>query len=218
MADVFISYARKTLKRVRRVADGLIAEGRDVWWDNRLEVGSPFGLVIDKELDKAKRVLVAWSEPARGSTWVYGEATRAWEDGKLVQVMMERVRIPVPFNALHAVDMSNWKGEPDERSWIDLRRALDSEKGSSGDSRQLAPPTFVRPQPPGVAPIIGALVLATSLGSSALLIATRASIVRPAIFSTLAFLAFSVNVVLLALALVKSLRTDTRSRGPSGDE
>jgi hypothetical protein len=84
MADLFLSYAREDRGVAERLAAALEAEGYSVWWDRHLTGGSEFARDIERELNAAGVVLVAWSDAARESPWVKDEAAVGQEAGKLV--------------------------------------------------------------------------------------------------------------------------------------
>jgi len=56
MADIFISYSRKDLSRVRVLADALSAHGWSVGWDRRIPTGRTFDQVIAEALGSARCV------------------------------------------------------------------------------------------------------------------------------------------------------------------
>ena len=110
MTDVFMSYARSHKDKVRVIATNLESAGRDVWWDEDLRGGAFYGATIEDKIEMAGRVLVAWSGAAGRSVWVRREALEALDARKLVQIQLDRSRLPVPFNALHAIDFAEWHG------------------------------------------------------------------------------------------------------------
>ncbi len=107
MADVFISYSRLDHERVKPIADRLSSLGYSVWWDKPLREGQAFVDETERQIDDARAVLAVWSNNARNSTWMYGEAHRAFDVGKLVQLRLDHVTPPAPFDALTSADMSN---------------------------------------------------------------------------------------------------------------
>ena len=109
MADVFISYARAD----RVAADLLLAQldqsGRSVFLDRvRLQPGKPWEPAIKTELRTARCVLVLWSRNSVESSWVRSEANSGFIRGRLVQVLIEPVRLPEPFASIEAVDLVDW--------------------------------------------------------------------------------------------------------------
>jgi hypothetical protein len=110
MSDIFLSYAREDQVWVERLASHLEKSGWSVWWDRRLQAGDPFDGVIEREVEAARVVLVLWSTHSVNSVWVKAEATAAQHQNKLVPVLIEPVRIPIPFNAFHTADLTGWDG------------------------------------------------------------------------------------------------------------
>ncbi|MCB1896893.1 MAG: TIR domain-containing protein [Zoogloeaceae bacterium] len=122
--DVFISYAREDRVSVERLAERLHAAGWTVWWDSSLRAGEAFADTIAGRIDAASIVLVLWSSHAAASQWVKAEAMAAQQQSKLLPVMVERIPLPVPFNAFHTVDLSTWDGAPDDSRLLALLAEL----------------------------------------------------------------------------------------------
>jgi hypothetical protein len=117
MADVFVSYSRANRDRIVTVSDNLEESGYSVWWDRALAPGDDYAMLIEQQIDAAPCVVVAWSETARQSLWVRAEANEALDAGKLVQINLDRTRVPLPFSALNFVDFSAWGGVRTEECW-----------------------------------------------------------------------------------------------------
>lgn len=119
MADVFISYSRQDHERVLPIADRIASLGYSIWWDKHLRAGQRFVDEIERELDGARAVLTAWSHNARNSTWVYAESSRGLDADKFLQVRLDNVQLPLPFDALQVCDMSRGRAQ-----WSQLEGAL----------------------------------------------------------------------------------------------
>jgi hypothetical protein len=117
MADVFVSYSRANRDRIVTVSDNLEEAGYSVWWDSALAPGDDYALLIEQQIDASRCVVVAWSETARQSLWVRAEANEALDAGKLVQINLDRTRLPLPYSALNFVDFSAWGGVRTEECW-----------------------------------------------------------------------------------------------------
>ena len=145
MADVFISYARSDRKRIEPIAHRLNELGYQVWWDRGIVPGSAFLDDINRELDQARCVLVAWSKHSHASDWVAAESLRGLETDRLVQVCIEPIRLKVPFNAIHYADLT---GGASDEDWQSLRQAIDTKLGSTSGTasnishKAAAPPTI----------------------------------------------------------------------------
>lgn len=124
MADIFISYARVDRDRIERLAAALEGEGYSVWWDRNIVGGSEFSHEIEKELDAAKAVIVAWSETSVKSRWVRDEAGSAAEAAKLIPVDIDGTGAPMGFKQYHAIDLDGWNGKPEAAAFHDVARAV----------------------------------------------------------------------------------------------
>ena len=123
MSDVFISYARSTEPVARQVAESLRRLGYSVWLDDQLPAHRAYSDVIEERLRAARSVVVIWSADAVKSEWVRSEAALAREGRKLVQLTVDRARLPMPFDQIQCADLSDWSGRPDSPGW---RQVTDS--------------------------------------------------------------------------------------------
>jgi len=125
VADVFISYKRDQRERVQALAKLLreAPEPFSVWFDANLEAGrgEGFDAEIDREVTSAYCVLACWTPAAVRSVYVRAEAKKGLERDVLVPVLLEKCTLPVPFNAIDAVDLTRWLGDADDPGW---RRAV----------------------------------------------------------------------------------------------
>lgn len=110
MSDVFISYKRENLAAVQHIVEGLRSAGLSVWYDQDIAPDAPWEATIERELEAAKVVIVAWSEAAVTSENVKAEARRARNQGKLIQVFVEACSPPLFFGERQGVDLSSWSG------------------------------------------------------------------------------------------------------------
>ena len=117
MADVFLSYARPSLKDAMRIADCLRAAGYSVWYDESLPAHRAYTDVIAEQLDAASAVLVLWCTESANSQWVRSEANRARETGRLVQLRLDDARLPMPFDQIQCADLRRWGGDCSTAGW-----------------------------------------------------------------------------------------------------
>ena len=117
MADVFLSYARPSQDDATRIADCLRSAGYSVWFDENLPAHRAYTDVISEQLDSAAAVLVLWSGEAAASHWVRSEANRGRETGRLVQLRLDDVRLPMPFDQVQCADLRRWKGNCRSPGW-----------------------------------------------------------------------------------------------------
>lgn len=167
MADVFVSYARGDEPLARAIAEHLEAAGFSTWWDSALLPHNSFANVIEDEIRQAKAVLVVWSEAAVKSQWVRAEAELARGDGKLIQISVDRSRIPLPFNQYQTADLSRWRGDAADGQW---RKVLASVAHFVGNSASSAAPASTTPAARGRRPGARKAMLAAA-GAAVLVLA-----------------------------------------------
>lgn len=129
MADVFLSYERTNADLISHLVDVLREHGVSVWWDRSIEHNADFGAEIDREIDRAKVVVICWSATSVASTWVRGEAIRALDQNKDVGVMLEKCVLPTPFNTKNQIGLSGWSGDADHPSVLNLIGVLGTRLG-----------------------------------------------------------------------------------------
>lgn len=123
MADIFLSYKREDEVRAGRLVRALGAAGLNIWWDRGLPGGESWRTNIQSALDAAKCVIVIWTSQSvdQGGDFVRDEAGQAKARGILVPVILERgVRPPLGFGELQAIDLSHWRGSPQDPFFKDL--------------------------------------------------------------------------------------------------
>ncbi|HEY2482269.1 MAG TPA: TIR domain-containing protein, partial [Caulobacteraceae bacterium] len=141
MSDVFISYARSTETQARQIGEALRALGYGVWRDDEIPPNRAYADVIAERLTTAKAVVVVWSAEAAKSQWVFSEANRAREDGKLVQLSVDGGRLPMPFDSIQCANLAGWSGGDDAPGWKQVVGAiagLISPDGSNETPRKAA--------------------------------------------------------------------------------
>ncbi len=126
MSDVFVSYARSTETQARMVAEALRAAGYAVWRDDELPAHRAYGEVIEERLRAAKAVVVVWSGEAVRSQWVRAEADVAREAGTLVQLSIDGVTPPMPFNQIQCADLYGWTGDVNAPGWRKIESSVAS--------------------------------------------------------------------------------------------
>lgn len=111
MASIFISYKRENFGPVQFLVQALRANAVEVWWDQDIAADAAWEATIERELNTARIVIVAWSQAAVVSENVKAEARRARNAGKLIQVFVEKCDPPLFFGERQGVDLSNWNGD-----------------------------------------------------------------------------------------------------------
>jgi len=109
MSEIFISYARSTAKEAQAVSEALRGLGYGVWRDDELPAHRNYADVIEERLRSAKAVVVIWSAEAAKSQWVRAEADLAREAGTLVQLNIDGVILPMPFNQIQCANLAEWR-------------------------------------------------------------------------------------------------------------
>lgn len=133
MADVFLSYARPNETTAKQIANALRQQGYAVWFDEHLPAHRAYSEVIEEQLEAARAVIVLWSSESARSQWVRSEANRARETGRLVQVRLDDVRLPMPYDQIQCADLRHWAGGIDEPSW---HRVAASVAALTGDEEE----------------------------------------------------------------------------------
>lgn len=131
MADVFISYARKNQEMAQSVRDSLICGGFTVWWDEYISVGDQLDTQIEREIDQAVAVVVLWSQQSASSEWVRNEAALASSQGKLVPVLIENVRIPLPHRLAKTINLCSFPRNIRDPRMIEIWTAVERLKLST---------------------------------------------------------------------------------------
>lgn len=120
MTDVFVSYKREDVARVAKLVDALEGAGFSVWWDRELPSGEAWRTNVERALHSAKVVVVAWSQASIGpeGQFVRDEASRAGV--RLLPILLDRVRPPLGFAEIQALDLVHWRGSQNDPSFQDL--------------------------------------------------------------------------------------------------
>jgi hypothetical protein len=215
MADVFVSYARKNRPRVAEISGALEASGYSLWWDPAIESGADYGMLIEREIDLASCVVVAWSAAARQSLWVRAEANEALDSGKLVQLCLDGSRLPLPFTMLHFLDFSSWRGERESEPWT----GLDMRVSGLLRGEPVGGAAIVEPAPrPG--PALQGLGRVAWLGWAAIAVAAAIALsiiltigggLSPAAFGAVTLIGLATAAILLALAAFMLVRVAAAS-------
>jgi serine/threonine-protein kinase len=126
MPDVFISYKAEDRRRVQPLVQALQSDGYSVWWDQHISAGDEWRQTIERQLEAAKCVIVAWSKHSVGPEghFVRDEATRAQQRRVYVPVTIDNVRIPLGFGESQATSLRAWRGDPSDPRYQTLLSAV----------------------------------------------------------------------------------------------
>jgi hypothetical protein len=125
MSDIFLSYARGDLSRVKPVVDALEAHGWSVWWDPAITPGQTWDDVIQAALAEARCVVVLWSLDAVQSYWVRTEANDGQRRSILIPALLDDVEIPLAFRRIQAANLVGWSGALPHAGFEELVRAVE---------------------------------------------------------------------------------------------
>jgi adenylate cyclase len=109
---------------VAKLAEALKSAGLQVWWDAEIETGSRFSADIERELDAADAVVVAWSASSVASTWVLDEAAAGRDRGRLLPVQLDGTPPPLGFRQFQSTDLADWKGRTTDPRLVALVGAI----------------------------------------------------------------------------------------------
>ena len=126
MPDVFISYKAEDRRRIQPLVQALQSDGYSVWWDQHISAGDEWRQTIERQLEAAKCVIVAWSKHSVGPEghFVRDEATRAQQRRVYVPVTIDNVRIPLGFGESQATSLRAWRGDPSDPRYQTLLSAV----------------------------------------------------------------------------------------------
>ena len=121
MTQVFISYSRKDLIFVERLAEDLGAAGLEVWYDlSGLEGGTRWGQEIQNAIDASQCFVVVLSPNSIDSEWVEKEFMYANSlKKKIIPLLYQPCKTPMWFINLHFIDVQG--DSYDSHFWIILK-------------------------------------------------------------------------------------------------
>ena len=143
MADVFISYKAEDRRRIEPLVQALHADGYSVWWDQHIGTGDEWRQTIERQLDGAKCVVVAWSKHSTGpeGNFVRDEASRALRRHVYVPVLIDSVSPPLGFGESQASSLRGWKGDRSDPRYQAVLSAV--QRIAGGSSATAAAPDSV---------------------------------------------------------------------------
>lgn len=105
MTDVFISYKREERNRCVAIYNALLDLRLSVWFDAHIDPGTSFDREIEREVQRAKAILVLWSRRAKESDWVRAEARLGKQGNRLAAVRLDDCILPLEFASVQTVDL-----------------------------------------------------------------------------------------------------------------
>src|ERR1051326_1339142 len=108
MQRLLISYSRKDMDFVRKLAGDLEKAGYDVWWDiTDLYGGDDWIRVIPAAIAESQFVIVVLSPNSVLSEWVEKEYTQALSlHKKIIPIMLTTCNVPFALNTINYVNFS----------------------------------------------------------------------------------------------------------------
>jgi TIR domain-containing protein len=108
MSQIFISYSRKDIGFVRKLAGDLEKAGYEVWWDlTDLRGGDDWPRVIPAAIESSQFVIVVLSPNSIISDWVEKEYMQALSSHKkIIPIMLTQAKVPFPLNTINYVDFT----------------------------------------------------------------------------------------------------------------
>ncbi len=109
MQQIFVSYSRKDIAFVRKLAGDLEKAGYTVWWDvSGLRGGDDWVRVIPAAIKTSDTFIVVLSPNSAVSEWVEKEYTQAlYLRKKIVPIMLERSDVPFGLNTINYIDFTS---------------------------------------------------------------------------------------------------------------
>ena len=137
MSDVFISYKAEDRRRIQPLVQALQSDGYSVWWDQHISAGDEWRQTIERQLEAARCVVVAWSKHSVGpeGQFVRDEATRAQQRRVYVPVTIDNVRIPLGFGESQATSLRGWRGDPSDPRYQAVLSAVRRIAGGGSEER-----------------------------------------------------------------------------------
>jgi TolB-like protein/tetratricopeptide (TPR) repeat protein len=134
VSDVFISYKAEDRRRIEPLVKALQADGYSVWWDQQIETGDAWRDTIERELDSARCVIVAWSKRSTGPEghFVRDEASRAQRRQVYVPILIDAVEPPLGFGENQAVSLRGWRGDRSDARYRTMLTAVRRIAGEAG--------------------------------------------------------------------------------------
>ncbi|GAA0325985.1 hypothetical protein GCM10009087_40390 [Sphingomonas oligophenolica] len=143
---VYIAYKREDELRVARLVQALEKSGVNVWWDRELPGGESWPENLEQRVETAGCVVVLWTHASTGpeNRYVRDEASRGLTHNVLVPVLLDRVRIPLGFGDIQAIDLSHWKGDPNDPFLQDLVKSIEAKLNGQPVPKPSGPTARIR--------------------------------------------------------------------------
>jgi hypothetical protein len=98
--------------------------------------GDRFADEISAVIESAKAAVVLWSEGTVNSDFVRAEASKAADRDILISVRLDDCELPLPFGALHTLDLRSWDGSIDHSLLSPIITAIEKKIGRSSEAKE----------------------------------------------------------------------------------
>jgi actin-related protein len=152
MTRAFISYSRKDLAFVERLAEDLQAAGLEVWYDlSGLDGGTRWGREIQNSIETSLCFVVVLSPNSIDSEWVEKEFMYANSlKKKIIPLLYQPCKTPMWFINLHFIDV---QGDNYDRNFWIILKAMGVKAGEGRAKVKPASATPVMPAAPAPLPL-----------------------------------------------------------------
>ncbi|HNN12340.1 MAG TPA: toll/interleukin-1 receptor domain-containing protein, partial [Anaerolineales bacterium] len=109
MQKIFISYSRKDIDFVRKLAADLEKAAYDVWWDiTDLQGGDDWVKTLPAAIAESPLFIIVLTPNSIKSEWVQKEYTQALNlHKKIVPIMTDLCEVPFALNTINFIDFMN---------------------------------------------------------------------------------------------------------------
>ena len=138
---VFLSYAHKDMAIAKAVMALIEGAGFTVWWDGLIPGGERYNPTIHAALERARAVVVLWSQSSIQSHWVQDEAMHGRDHGCLVPLAIDGSEPPLGFRQFQSIEMPRGALHADSPA---IRSAIDRIAALVGRPAATAPRRVIR--------------------------------------------------------------------------
>src|SRR5215831_11186815 len=124
VADIFLSYAREDSSWAATMAQAFENAGWSVWWDSTIGTASKWMRVVESELERARCVVMLWSDHAMQSDWVRREGMAGLDRDVLIPVRIRESEIPEVFGSIQFANLITWNGDQSAPSFMELLQSI----------------------------------------------------------------------------------------------
>jgi hypothetical protein len=121
MSYIFISYSHRDSDYAYDLADSIDNRGLEAWIDERIDYGTQWPLVIQKQIDGCGAFIVIMTPRSFESKWVQNELSYAQAQGKPIFPLLLEGSVWVSVAATQCVDVRNY-GLPPKRFYKRLEK------------------------------------------------------------------------------------------------